>query len=98
MQYCGFKIFDKMQYLYEIRLNKIIRDLGETDHSIGYIFDVHGCANNKYAIRAATSFLYLAYVGLKNPARSAHYSLRAFYNAIFFFMSMTAIIVNSWLK
>ena len=70
MQYCGFKIFDKMQNLYEIRLNKIIRDLGETDHSIGYIFDVHGCANHKYAIRAATSFLYLAYVGLKNPARS----------------------------
>ena len=48
MQYCGFKILDKMQYLYEIRLNKIIRDLGETDHSIGYIFDVHGCTNHKH--------------------------------------------------
>lgn len=48
MQYCGFKILDKMQYLYEMRLNKIIRDLGETDHSIGYIFDVHGCTNHKY--------------------------------------------------
>lgn len=37
-----------MQYLYEICLNKIIRVLGETDHSIGYIFDVHGCTDHKY--------------------------------------------------
>lgn len=40
-----------MQYLYEIRLNKIVRDLGETDHSIGYIFDTHGCTNHKYTVQ-----------------------------------------------
>ena len=40
-----------MQYLYEIRLNKIVRDLGETDHIIGYIFDTHGCTNHKYTMQ-----------------------------------------------
>ena len=40
-----------MQYLYEIRLNKIVRDLGETDHSIAYIFDTHGCTNHKYTMQ-----------------------------------------------
>lgn len=40
-----------MQYLYEIRLNKIVHDLGETDHSIGYIFDAHGCTNHKYTMQ-----------------------------------------------
>lgn len=40
-----------MQYLYEIRLNKIVRDLGETDLSIGYIFDTHGCTNHKYTMQ-----------------------------------------------
>lgn len=40
-----------MQYLYEIRLNKIVRDLGETYHSIGYIFDTHGCTNHKYTMQ-----------------------------------------------
>lgn len=40
-----------MQYLYEIRLHKIVRDLQETDHSIGTIFEDHGCTNYKYAMQ-----------------------------------------------
>lgn len=39
-----------MQYLYEIRLNRIIRDLGETDLSIQEIFERHGCTNHKYTM------------------------------------------------
>lgn len=40
-----------MQYLYEIRLHKVVRDLQETDHSIGTIFEDHGCTNYKYAMQ-----------------------------------------------
>lgn len=40
-----------MQYLYEIRLNRIIRDLGETDISIQDIFERHGCTNHKYTMQ-----------------------------------------------
>lgn len=39
------------QYLYEIRLNSIIRDLQETDLPIGEIFDRHGCTNYKYTMQ-----------------------------------------------
>lgn len=40
-----------MQYLYEVRLNKIVRDLHETDKSIGDIFEEHGCTNYKYTMQ-----------------------------------------------
>lgn len=40
-----------MQYLYEVRLNRIVRDLQETDQSIGDIFENHGCTNYKYTMQ-----------------------------------------------
>ena len=40
-----------MQYLYEIRLNRVVHDLGETEMSIGEIFELHGCTNHKYTMQ-----------------------------------------------
>lgn len=40
-----------MQYLYEIRLNGIVRDLQETDMRIHEIFERHGCTNYKHTMQ-----------------------------------------------
>ncbi|MGN0593470.1 MAG: helix-turn-helix domain-containing protein [Ruminococcus sp.] len=40
-----------IQYLYEIRLSGIIRDLQETELHIHEIFERHGCTNYKYAMQ-----------------------------------------------
>ena len=40
-----------IQYLYEIRLHKVVRDLQETDHSIGEILEDHGCTNYKHTMQ-----------------------------------------------
>lgn len=47
-KYLGLTV---MQYLYEVRLNRIVRDLQETDLSIGDIFEKHGCTNYKYTMQ-----------------------------------------------
>lgn len=47
-KYMGLTIID---YLYEIRINSVYKDLIDTDLSISDIFEKHGCSNYKVAMK-----------------------------------------------